>query len=202
MVTTKSPSSRLASQLLGLSFQKGWGLGVAVWTLGGCLLPQDDYYLSELPIPRNDPPRIVENLVQPPYRILRGYGSEPRCELEFSIIVEDPNLGDTLTAYWYVDYDPNQPRGADREVTLLPKGSNPRRDERPTIKPIFNSAEFNRLNTPGDHVVEVLVSDRALQGRVPQPDIIQLPSGETLANPGFTASYVWFVRTEVGGDCP
>ncbi|ATB40079.1 hypothetical protein CYFUS_005527 [Cystobacter fuscus] len=201
MATTKSPPSRLASQLLGLCLRKGWGLGTAVWVLGGCILPQDEYYLDELPVPRNDPPRIVENLVQPPYRILRGFGSKPRCELEFSIIVEDPNLGDTLTAYWYVDYDPNQPRGADREVTLLPKGDDPRRDERPTIKPIFNSAEFSRLNTPGDHVVEVVVADRALQGRVPQADIVQLPNGDILTNPGYATSYVWFVRTEQG-NCP
>jgi hypothetical protein len=89
------------------------GLGVAVWTSGGCLLPQEEIFLNEFPEPRNRPPRIVEQQVQPTDRIIRGYGSDAMCELQFSVIVEDPDVSDTLYVNWFVDYDPSQQRGAD-----------------------------------------------------------------------------------------
>ncbi len=72
----KSPLRRLASPLLPIPSMKWLGLGAAVWTLGGCLIPQDENYLNELPVQRNHPPRIVEQQVQPSERIIRGYVSD------------------------------------------------------------------------------------------------------------------------------
>src|SRR6218665_280985 len=200
MATTKSPLRQLASELLVLPLGWWMGVGAAAWTLGGCLIPQDEAFLSELPIPRNRPPRIVEKQVQPSERIIRGYGSD-FCSMEFSVIVEDPDVGNTLTANWFVDYDPNQPRGADRVVRLDPKDDNVVRDERAYFQPNFNSVVFDRLNTPGDHIVEVLVADSALVGRDPQPTVIKLPDGQDFSDPGYAVSYVWFVRTEAGRGC-
>jgi hypothetical protein len=178
---------------------KWLGLGVAVWASGGCLLPQEESYLNEFPIPRNRPPRIVEKQVQPSERIIRGYGSDV-CELQFSVIVEDPDLADSLSAYWFIDYDPNQPRGADN-VDPIASGDKAVRDQRSYFTPQFGSVEYSRLNTPGEHVIEVVVSDNGLVGREPQPFIRTLPDGTDFKDPGYTTTYVWFVRTEPGGGC-
>ena len=200
MATMKSSLHPVASDLLALSRMKRWALGLTLCSCMGCVLPQEESYLSELPIPPNRPPRIVENQVQPSERIIRGYGTS-LCQLDFSVIVEDPNLGDVISTNWWVDYDPVHPRGADSSDTLAP-GQTAVRDERATFHSTFNSAGFNLLNTPGDHVVEVVISDTPLQGRDPKPNIIRLPDGTTFSDPGYSTSYVWFVRTEAGGNCP
>ncbi len=178
---------------------KWLGLGVAVWASGGCLLPQEENYLNEFPIPRNRPPRIVEKQVQPSERIIRGYGSDV-CELQFSVIVEDADLGDNLSAHWFIDYDPTRPRGADNEDPIG-LGTKAVRDQRADFSPKFGSVEYSRLNTPGDHVIEVIVSDNGLVGREAQPFIRTLPDGTDFKDPGYTATYAWFVRTEPGGGC-
>jgi hypothetical protein len=196
----KSPLLRLASELLPLPTMKWLGLGLVLWTAGGCVVPQNESYLNELPIQPNRPPRIVENQVLPSERIIRGYGSEPLCELEFSLALDDPDIPDTLTVSWFVDYDPTQPRGADFVYKVEPRGNKALRDERAIFHPRFSS-DTSRLTLPGDHVVEALVSDTALEGRDPQPRIYRLPNGTNINNPGYTTTYVWFVRTEAGGDC-
>ncbi|MFY0567888.1 hypothetical protein ACN28E_29220 [Archangium lansingense] len=151
---------------------------------------------------RNRPPRIVESQVQPTERIIRGYGSD-LCNLEFSIIVEDPDVNNRLLAYWYVDFDPSQTRGEDDRDTIEPRDRKVVRDERASFQVNFGSADFNRLNTPGDHIVEVVVTDTSLVGREPaESKTIPLADGGTLIDPGYAATYVWFVRTEAGGDCP
>ncbi|WP_375765224.1 hypothetical protein NR798_26265 [Archangium gephyra] len=182
---------------------KWFGLAATGWLLGGCLIPQDAPYLSELPMQRNRPPRIVEKHVNPSQRIIRGFGSE-QCELEFSVIVEDPDISNRLIAYWFVDYDPSQPRGEDHLDRIEPNkvGDNPARDERATFQVNFGSADFNRLNLPGDHVVEVVVTDTSLVDREPEGRPIPLFDGGTTIDPGYSATYTWFVRTEAGGNCP
>ena len=202
MMTTPSPPSRLASQLLRHPLRRAWWVGV-VWVLAGCVLPQEENLLTELPVPANNPPRILENQVLPPYRIIRGYGLFPTCSLEFSAIVEDLDVADRLRAYWYVDYDPNVPRGADRQYTVYPaKEAKAVREERATLRAIYNSADLYRLNVPGDHVVELIIADRPLSDGVPEPDQIPLADGTIFSRPGYTTSYVWFVHTEAGATCP
>ncbi|QRK06831.1 hypothetical protein JQX13_43350 [Archangium violaceum] len=182
---------------------KWLGLGLTVGALGGCLIPQDEEYLSELPVRLNHPLRIVEQHAKPSNRIIRGFGTPELCELEFSVPVEDLDLADTLVAYWFVDYDPNQPRGADSVVNILPdKGAiDAVRDEFAVFRARYNSADIGRLNTPGDHVVEVVVTDTALlAGREPQgKSSINLEDGTVYEDRGYTASYAWFVKTEAGG---
>lgn len=197
----KSPLRPLANGLL-IPRLKWLGLG-AVWALSGCLIPQDESYLSELPVPGNHPPRIVENQVQPSDRIIRGYGLEKFCQLEFSIPVEDPDVGDTLSVHWFVDYDPSQPRGADSVVRIEPNGEVLRGQFAYFRPPVFGSADISRLNVPGDHVVEVVVTDTGLVGRDPLPRTVSLPDGTTREDAGYTATYAWFVHTETGtgGSC-
>jgi hypothetical protein len=200
----KSPLRRLASELLPLPAMKWLGLGITAWALGGCIIPQNEEYLSSLPEQLNHPVRIVEQQVAPSERIIRGYGTDKLCELTFSVPVEDPDIGDTLFAYWFVDYDANQPRDADAENIIEPKGNKPPRDERASFVARFNPADINPLNLPGEHVVEVIVTDSALDdGRVPLPkNTFPLEDGTEYRDPGYSATYAWFVRTEAGGDCP
>lgn len=197
----KSAPYRLASELLGLPIVKSLGLGAAVWVLGGCLIPQEESYLSEVPMQRNRPPRIVESQVKPTERIIRGYGSD-LCDLEFSVIVEDPDVDNRLLAYWFVDYDPNQTRGEDDLDVVNPKDRKVVRDERASFQVNFGSADFNQLNVPGDHLVEVVVTDTSLVRREPEGMRIPLADGTTIIDPGYAATYAWFVRTEAGGLCP
>ncbi|HSP78380.1 MAG TPA: hypothetical protein VLQ93_07620 [Myxococcaceae bacterium] len=194
----KSVLLRLASDLLTIPSIMWLGLGATLWASGGCLIPQEESYLSELPQPRNRPPRIVESQVQPSERIIRGYGAD-LCKLEFSIIVEDPDIGDLISAHWYVDYDPTHSKGADLEYSLTPS-SKPLREDRAYFREDFG-ALGSKLSTPGDHLVEVIISDSRLVGREPQPRIIKLPDGTDFADPGYTATYAWFVKTVPGGDC-
>lgn len=197
----KSPLRRLASELLHLPAMKWLGLGISAFALGGCILPQDEEYLSSLPVPLNHPLRIIEQQVAPPDRIIRGYGTGDLCELEFSVILEDPDIDDTLVAYWFVDYDAGQSR-IDAQNFIGPKGNKPVRDERASFHVRFS--DLNPLNVPGDHVVEVVVTDTTLaEGREPQPkNIIRREDGTDYRDPGYTATYAWFVRTEAGGHCP
>ncbi len=178
------------------------GLGAAVWLLGGCIIPQEESYLSEVPSQRNRPPRIVEQHVSPSDRIIRGYGSDNLCSLSFEVVVEDPDVDNRLLAYWFVDYDPSQTHGEDDLDRINPKNRKVVRDDRPSYQVNFGSADFNRLNLPGDHLVEVVVTDTALVGREPEGRSVPLADGGTVIDPGYTATYVWFVRTEAGGNCP
>jgi hypothetical protein len=179
---------------------KWLGLGVAVWTVGGCLVPQEEIFLNEFPQPRNHPPRIVEQQVQPPERIIRGYGTDNLCELQFSVIAEDPDLGDDLYVNWFVDYDPSQQRGADHVERIQTNGREVR-DQRGTFNPKIPSLDFSRLNVAGDHVVEVVVSDTPLVGREPEKYSVPLEDGTEVLDTGYAATYVWFVKTEPGGGC-
>jgi hypothetical protein len=197
----KTPPRQLASELLSLPTMKRLGLAIAMWTSGGCLLPQDENYLSGLPMQRNRPPRVVESQVEPADRIIRGYGTSDLCELKFSVVVEDPDVADRLTVNWFVDYDPSQPRGADSVSRVEPREDKIVRDDRANFQVRFSSGDISRLNLPGDHVVEAIVSDTALVGRDPEPRPILLPDGTTFNDLGYTATYVWFVRTEAGTLC-
>lgn len=199
----KSASYRLASELLRLPAMNWVGLGAAAWILGGCVIPQDESFLSDIPEQRNRPPRVVESQAQPTERIIRGYGSGDLCKLTFEAIFEDPDVDDRLIAYWYVDYDPTRPRSEDARNVILANNSKVIRDDRATFQVSFDSADFNRLNVPGDHIVEVVVTDTVLvEGREPDGSRgIKLSDGGTATDPGYTATYVWFVRTEAAGDC-
>jgi hypothetical protein len=174
-------------------------LPFAGW-LAACLIPQDDNYLTEIPEQKNRPPRIVESQVQPIERIIKEYGTTV-CNLEFSVAVEDPDVDDLLSVHWYVDYDPAQPRGAYEEDVL--KSTNvPQREVQAYLRLNVTQAG-NPLATPGEHLVEAVVTDTRLINRVPQPiDQKTDADGGVVINPGYAASYAWFVQTLPGGECP
>ncbi|ADO72266.1 hypothetical protein [Stigmatella aurantiaca] len=170
----------------------------AVCVASGCMLPQDDIFLEELPERRNRPPRIVETQVQPPVRIIRDFGAAGQCELEFSVIVEDPDVDDRISVKWYLDYNPQNPIGPYRETDLARNGQS-QRGERATLNINLRAAN-SPLRELGTHLVEALVTDsRLLAGRQPE-SITYEGDGGVIVNPGFVVTYSWFVTT-VQGDC-
>jgi hypothetical protein len=194
----ESTPPRLAKGLLQLPPQ--WlGLAWVACVAGGCLIPQDDALLEEIPQRRNRPPRIVETQVQPPERIIRDFGAAGLCELDFSVVVEDPDVDDLVTVRWYLDYDAQNPTGAYREFRLANNGQ-PQRGDRATLSINLRAAN-SPLSAPGVHLVEAVVSDTRLVGRDPEPKgTVFLDGGGVIINPGYVVTYAWFVTT-VRGDC-
>lgn len=191
-------SIRLAGELLCPRPVKWLGVVVAACAAGGCLIPQDDTYLAGLPEAKNRPPRIVETQVQPTKRIVQDFGAAGVCELDFSVIVEDPDVDNLLTVRWYIDYDPLNPTGPYREVQLQNNGQALRGD-RPTLHINLRAAN-SPLAGLGPHLVEALVSDSRLAGREPVSENVPLGDGGFVVNPGYAVTYAWFVTT-VQGDC-
>ncbi len=193
-----SPDVSVASGLLSARPMRWLGVVVGVCLASGCLIPQDATHLEGLPETRNRPPRIVESQVQPTERILKEFGAG-LCELDFSVVVEDPDVDDLITVRWYVDYDTQNQTGPYREFQLTNSGL-PQRGDRATLRLSLRAAN-SPLSAPGPHLVEALVSDTRLVGREPVPiESQKLPDGGTLVNPGYAVTYAWFVNT-VQGDC-
>jgi hypothetical protein len=198
MLPMESTRSPLARGLLALSLR--WlGLAWAAGMASGCLVPQDDTLLESIPQRRNRPPRIVETQVQPPDPIIQDFGANGLCELDFSVVVEDPDVDDLLTVRWYLDYDDQNPTGPYREFQLANNGQ-PQRGDRATLHINLRAAN-SPLSAPGTHLVEALVSDTRLVGRDPVPvGSITLDGGTVVVNPGYVVTHAWFVDT-VRGDC-
>lgn len=174
------------------------GLVAAACGASGCLIRQEDTLLQEVPEFMNRPPRIIESQVKPQQRITRDFGANG-CDLTFEVAVEDPDVGDRIVVSWYVDYNLQDPQGPYRQYELAATGE-ARRTDRGTLTISLESAN-NPLGAPGPHLVEALVSDTGLVDREPQTrQVVQLPDGGTLVDPGYVTSYAWVVNT-VPGDC-
>jgi hypothetical protein len=166
-------------------------LGVAA-----CLLPQDDTILEDIPPPVNQPPAIVENEVQPPSRIFSVDGGTGCPDLTFSAPVEDPDFQDILYFDFYVDSSADT--GQVAQGTVAPSASYVR------TEPATYTVDFSKpgpVQTPGTHLVEVLVADGPLVNGVPVPRTVLLPDGGTRIDATFAVSYAWQV-TVTAGSCP
>lgn len=162
----------------------------------GCLVPQDDHVLQDLP-ETNHPPRIVEESVSPQPRIVN---TDIACgEIVFSAAVEDPDLGDLLTEQWYVEdlsnTTPTQP--FQQGAITNPTGSAVRKDAA-TLTVNFSASR--QPLTPGLHVVELLLSDGAVINRVPQPRDVPLDGGTGTLT--YATTYAWVVNVTNTGVCP
>ncbi|MDY7227901.1 hypothetical protein [Hyalangium rubrum] len=193
----ESSATPLAKGLLG-PLLRWLGLAWVAWVAGGCLIPQDDTLLAELPQRRNRPPRILETQVQPLQRIIQDFGTNDLCELDFAVAVEDPDVDDLITVSWYLDYNTENPTGFYREFQLTNNGQ-PQRGDRATLRINLRAAN-SPLSEPGVHLVEALVSDARLVNREPEQRRVPLADGGFLINPGYVVTYAWFVST-VRGDC-
>ena len=169
-------------------------LGAAV-VLPACLLPQEDHIIQPLPPPANQPPRILENLLQPASRFVSVRNGSDCPNLTFLAPVSDPDVNDTLIYNFYVDPDLFPPFV--KQATI---GNNGQADRADPASYEVSFATPGPLQQPGDHVVEVLVSDGALVNRDPQPRPITLLDGGTGLEPTYAVTYAWSVTT-VAGPC-
>jgi hypothetical protein len=158
----------------------------------GCLLPQDDTILEDIPPPVNQPPTILESEVQPSSRSFTVDGGQGCPTLVFSAPVEDPDLEDILYFDYYVDT-------TQVEQGTIPPSGNAFRTVAATYTVDF--ADGGPVQTPGPHVVEVLVADGPLVNGTPVPRTVTLPDGGTRIDTTYAVSYVWLV-TVTGGACP
>jgi hypothetical protein len=165
--------------------------------LPACLLPQEDHIIQDLPPPLNQPPRILESLLQPPSRFVTVKNGSDCPNLLFTATVADPDVQDPLIYNFYVDAD-RFPAFV-KQATISNEPKTEVRADPATYEVSF--AIPGPLQEPGDHVVEVLVSDGALVGRDPQPRPVTLLDGGTALNPTYAVTYAWTVTT-VAGPCP
>ena len=165
--------------------------------LGACLLPQDDTILVDIPPPVNQPPSILEAQVEPSSRIFTVDGGAGCPDLLFSAPVEDPDLMDVLYYDYYVD-SVDDSTGQVAQGTVPPNGSAIRGQ---AALYDVDWASPGQLQTPGTHLVQVLVADGPLVNGVPQPRTVALPDGGTRLDTTFAVSFSWRV-TVTGGACP
>ncbi|MBJ6762329.1 hypothetical protein JGU66_16285 [Myxococcaceae bacterium JPH2] len=174
-----------------------FGLALCLGVAAGCLVPQDSAsFLDSLPVMLNRPPRIIENQVRPPERLIRDFGATT-CALDFSVEVQDPDVDDTLSVEWYVDYPTD---GRIQQVDEFTNTGRPDRAGGAQLHVDLRAAN-SLLASPGLHVVEAIVTDTRLIHREPRPrGQLDLADGGTVVNPGFATSYAWVVNT-VQGNC-
>ena len=170
---------------------------LGAWALNACVLSQEDRVLNIPPL-RNRPPRIMEELpLFPVDRVIRPVGCPP---LDFSFFAEDPDVNDTLTVRWYVDYP--AAGSIDPDLRLTPNGNTIRDQARQTINlssPLNIPASY--LQQPGTHVVEALLFDFAL-GAQRRPLPIDPATDGGIPNPSYVVSYAWVVEVCPTCTCP
>lgn len=161
----------------------------------GCLVPQDDHVLQDLPA-TNHPPRIAEDSVAPSRLVTTG--NDPSCTLQFSAAVEDDDVGDPLYAYWYIS-DLSSLATIPYVTSSIsnPTGQVRRND---AAELTINFASPNPLQSAGVHLVELIVADGVVINRVPQPRDL-LPDGG-VGTESFATSYAWVVNVTSGAACP
>lgn len=113
-------------------------------------------------------PRIPINQVDPKPGLIVVSDPTTQLPMTFRVLqIEEPNLEDTLTARWFVDYYRNP--AIQRQSVLPPQPQSPQPTLRSGVEFILtlNMLEPNPAADP--HLLEVLVSDRPFDdpGRVP-----------------------------------
>jgi hypothetical protein len=119
-------------------------------------------------------------------------GGCPR--LDFSFFAEDPDVTDTLTVRWYVDYP--VAGSIDPDLRLPPNGKTIRDQATLTIdlgRQLNIPAGY--LQQSGTHVVEALLFDYAL-GAQRRPLPIDPGTDGGIPNPSYVVSYAWVVECQ------
>jgi hypothetical protein len=178
----------LARRLLRFLF------GVWVFLIAGCVLPQDEYYIEDLPPLRNRPPLVVESLASPPghsYRISGGL-----CDIKFDLKVGDPDVTDRLYYRFYIDYVFQTPQSPEPTNAIYKEGII---EPSPTREIVRNETvtfatldRTHRIFQLGEHVVEALISDTRIASR----DDVLAEDGQREVGKVF---YTWLVS--VTGPC-
>lgn len=174
-----------------------WGLGAGLLCLAqaaaGCLLPQDDRVLPDVPSPKNRAPRIIPLRPEKSVLKLDNTGSCP--PVDFEAAVEDYESS-KIYARWFLRAQASDGTYDDRAKNeqALAVGTNHFTTE--TAKQSLQRTGAGELATAGNYIVELVAADGALVGRDPQPQALADGGTETT----YAVTYDWFV-TVVGGTC-
>lgn len=167
-------------------------------SMSGCLIPQDDQVIPELPPVKNRPPRIE---TYTPMNVSVTFRANVACSTrpDFSLVVSDPDVGDTLRSFWFIDKSVNtQPftpasiggSASERRVVVAPSSNT------------FTTALANLMS--GSHLLTVFVTDRDIEeidnGLVKARDTeVTLPDGTKAIDDGYEVEHTWILNVE---PCP
>lgn len=164
----------------------------------GCLIPQDEQVIGELPPKRNSPLKIVSQEPQEPrttfYNSTACLGLNPT----FKLIAEDEDLADPVFSMWFVDKsNASQPFQPSRI-----EGGMQRRSVTAPSSLGFKSALANL--GAGTHLLTAYVADsnflEPIDGQVTvfRPDRV-LPDGTKVPDKGSIDNFTWVLDVE---PCP
>ena len=169
----------------------------------GCIIPQDEQLIPELPPKRNGPLKIIPGGEVPVQRTTYFNGNAcATANLPFKLTVEDEDTADVVSSMWFIGKTTNDPF----RPTSVAGGSKIRSVTAPSSLG-FKSALAN-LAAGSTEVLIVYVADTLfeepvggvikLQPRAP----IQLPDGTPVVDEGSYDTFTWVLDVERGEPCP
>lgn len=181
-----------------------WGAVVSL-ALGGCLLPQDDTVLPEIPRPRNTVPVVVD--ASPPRETTIRVGENCKCpNPSFTVKVIDPDP-EEIRSRWFVDvqggrYDQATYADGKRVPYEGTATRNKLVESPPTLCALNNSALLLPTTNDRPHIVEVFIADGEFGGArddsvvAVKPEIVALPDGGTAEDVKRAVNLVWLVHSD------
>jgi hypothetical protein len=166
---------------------------LALWVallIEGCILPQDEVVLPQLPPTKDSPPRIVK-AIEPEDQVATvraGFG-QPGCEdlpVPFSVAVADSDLSDKISHVWYVDRDK-------KFEALTGTSVDTRQEIRTVTSPGLLTTRLRERADRQRHLVEVHVTDGLFDEGVGK---VSPGNGMDAA---YLATYFWYVQVD---PCP
>lgn len=190
-MTTRNHLKQLKSNAIGVM--------AGLLLSSGCLIPQDDQVLDDLPPRRNTPLRIVNRDPEGPQTT---YYTQTSCAPPqgFSLAVSDDDTVDFIYSLWFIDQDPNT---VPFTTTPKPPGSSATREIKAPSASTFTNALANL--TLGTHLLTVYVADTAfnevdnqLVTAGPRQVELKTADGGTVVvpDPGYVDSFTWVLQVE------
>lgn len=190
-MTTRNHPQRLTFNAIGVM--------AGLLLSSGCLIPQDDQVIEELPQRRNMPLRIVTRSPEGPQTTYYTMSSCAPAQ-SFALVVSDDDTVDVIDSMWFIDQDPNTVPF--RTSPKAPSNSPTREIKAPAASTFTNAL----ANLPlGTHLLTVYVSDtpfneveNQLVTAGPRLVPIKLADGGsvTVSDPGYVDSFTWVLQVE------
>lgn len=158
--------------------------------LTGCLIPQDDQVIPDLPPRKNRPPRIVRNLPVEE-RVSYPTGSGNCIRQAFALTVEDLDTGDQIRSQWVIDRSTSSPAYSGGVINS--NGTALRQVPAP-MSSAFLSAMSNL--TPGLHFLTAFVVDTDFDPETGEATPISrtLPDGTMVEDSGYVDQHFWVLE--------
>jgi hypothetical protein len=162
----------------------------------GCLIPQDEQVIPELPPKRNSPLKIVSQEPQDPRT---SYFNSTTCAGNpvFKLTVEDEDVADVVSSLWFIDKAND---GSSLPIPTSPVQGGVSR-ARTVAAPNALGFRLANLAAKTTHVLTVYVADSAFQEvvagqvTVSRPDRL-LPDNTLVPDKGSIDSFTWVLDVE------